>query len=88
MIEILDRSSDKVVGIRVAGKLLHEDYQQFVPMLERRIADHGSVRCLVEMIDLHGIAPAASGMRSSSTSSTRDRSSVAPSWATAPGRTG
>ena len=55
MIEILDRSSGKVLGIKVCGKLLHQDYQRFVPMLEALIAEHGSVRRLVEMTDLHGI---------------------------------
>ncbi len=55
MIEVLDQSSGKAFGMRLSGKLLHEDYAQFVPMLGRLIEEHGSVRCLVEMIDLHGI---------------------------------
>ena len=55
MIEILDRGSGKVFGMRVSGKLLHRDYQQFVPMLEKLIEKNGSIRCLVEMIGLHGI---------------------------------
>ena len=59
MIEVLDRSSGKVLGIRVRGKLLHEDYQQFVPLVEKLIKQHGGIRCLVEMIDLHGLEPRA-----------------------------
>jgi|SRR5271165_6513163 len=55
MIEILERSSGKVLGIKVSGKLLHQDYQRFVPMLEVLIAEHGSIRCLVEMTDFQGI---------------------------------
>jgi hypothetical protein len=55
MIEILSRTSGKVFGMRVSGKLLHQDYQRFVPMLEKLIDDHGSIRCLVEMTDLHGV---------------------------------
>ena len=55
MIEILERGSGKVFGMKVSGKLLHRDYQQFVPMLEKLIEEHGSVRCLIEMIDFHGI---------------------------------
>jgi hypothetical protein len=55
MIEILDRSAGKVLGIKVSGKLLHQDYQRFVPMLEALIAGHGSIRCLVEMTDFQGI---------------------------------
>jgi SpoIIAA-like len=55
MIEVLDQSSGKVFGMRISGKVLHQDYTQFVPMLEKLIEAHGSVRCLVEMIELHGI---------------------------------
>ena len=55
MIEVLDQSSGKIFGMRVSGKLLHQDYERFVPMVEERIAEHGSVRCLVEMTELHGI---------------------------------
>ncbi|MGA7497802.1 MAG: STAS/SEC14 domain-containing protein [Isosphaeraceae bacterium] len=55
MIEMLDQSTGKVFGMRVSGKLLHQDYERFVPMLENLIEEHGSVRCLVEMTGLHGI---------------------------------
>jgi hypothetical protein len=39
----------------VSGKLLHQDYQQFVQKREQLIGEHGSIPCLVEMTDLHGI---------------------------------
>jgi hypothetical protein len=55
MIEVLSRGSGKVIGMRVSGKLLHQDYQQFVPRLEKLIEEHGSIRCLVEMTQLHGM---------------------------------
>ena len=55
MIEILERGSGKVFGMKVSGKLLHRDYQRFVPILEKLIEENGSVRCLVEMTDFHGI---------------------------------
>ena len=55
MIEVLDRSSGQVFGMRVSGKVMHQDYQQFVPELEKLIEAHGSIRCLIEMTDLHGI---------------------------------
>ena len=55
MIEMLNQSTGKVFGMRVSGKLLHQDYERFVPLLEKLIEEHGSVRCLVEMTDLHGI---------------------------------
>ena len=59
MIEMLDQSSGKVFGMRVSGKIAHQDYERFVPLLEKLIEDHGSVRCLVELTDLHGIEPRA-----------------------------
>jgi hypothetical protein len=59
MIEMLSRSSGKVFGMKVGGKLQHEDYERFIPMLEKLIQEHGTVRCLVEMIDLDGIEPRA-----------------------------
>ncbi len=55
MIEILQPSSDKVFAMRVSGKLLHQDYSQFVPLVEKQIGEHGGVRCYIEMIDFHGI---------------------------------
>ncbi len=55
MIEVLSHNSGKVFGMKVSGKLLHQDYQVFVPMLEKLIAKHGGVRCLIEMTDLQGI---------------------------------
>ena len=55
MIEILNESTEKVLAIQLSGKLLHRDYQQFVPMLEKRIEEHGSVRCFIEMTEFQGI---------------------------------
>ena len=55
MIEILDQSTGNVLAMRLSGKLLHRDYQQFVPMLEQLIEEHGSVRCFIEMTDFRGV---------------------------------
>ncbi len=55
MIEVLDRSSDKVLGLQINGKLMHADYEKFIPMLEKMIADHGKIRCLCVMHDCQGI---------------------------------
>ena len=55
MIELLSRGSGKVVGAKVSGKLRHQDYQQFVPRLEKVIEEQGKVRCLIEMTEVHGI---------------------------------
>jgi universal stress protein A len=55
MIEVLDQSTGNVFAMRLSGKLLHRDYQQFVPMLENRIKEYGSVRCFIEMTEFQGI---------------------------------
>ncbi|OHB68673.1 MAG: hypothetical protein A2V70_07030 [Planctomycetes bacterium RBG_13_63_9] len=54
MFKVSERSSGNVIGIRVSGKLLHADYQQFIPKLEELIREHGSIRCLMEMEDFEG----------------------------------
>ena len=56
MIETLSgtHSSGKVFGMNVSGKLQHRDYERFVPRLEPSIQEHGTIRCLVQMTDLHG----------------------------------
>ncbi len=55
MIEILDQTAGKVFAMKTSGKLSHHDYEQFVPMLEKLIEEHGSVRCLVEMTEFKGV---------------------------------
>ena len=55
MFEVMEQSSGKVLGLKLSGKLLHEDYAQFVPKIEEIIAKYGSARCLVEMVDFGGI---------------------------------
>lgn len=55
MFEILDQSTGNLIAMRLNGKLLHRDYQQFVPMLEKLIEEHGGIRCFVEMTEFQGI---------------------------------
>jgi len=46
--------SEKVLHVRLNGRLTDADYQAFVPEVEKLIARHGSLRLLVEMTDFHG----------------------------------
>ncbi len=55
MVEVVEQSSGKVLALRLNGKLLHSDYQKFIPLMESIIKDHGSIRCLIEMTDFAGI---------------------------------
>lgn len=49
-----EERESRVVEVTVSGKLTKDDYEQFVPVIERRIAEHGKVRILVRMHDFHG----------------------------------
>ena len=70
MIEVMNPSSGTVFAMKISGKLLHQDYEQFVPRLEKLIEEHGSIRCFIEMTEFHGIELRGCGMRSNSTSVT------------------
>ncbi|HFE37185.1 MAG TPA: STAS/SEC14 domain-containing protein [Gammaproteobacteria bacterium] len=58
-IEVEDRSWDNILTMRLSGKLTKEDYEQFVPEIERMINAHEKVRILIELIDFHGWTTAA-----------------------------
>ena len=50
----LNETGANTVEVQISGKLVHEDYERFVPKIESMIKEHGKVRLLVEMIDFHG----------------------------------
>ena len=43
-----------LLEVLVTGKLVHEDYEHFVPEFERLLKEHGKLRLLFEMVDFHG----------------------------------
>jgi hypothetical protein len=49
-----EANGGKVLEVLMTGKLDKEDYEHFVPSLERLIKEHGKIRILVEMHDFHG----------------------------------
>jgi hypothetical protein len=53
-VELREEAGGKIVIIRLTGKLRREDYQRFVPEVERLIRQHGKLRLLVQMHDFHG----------------------------------
>jgi hypothetical protein len=53
-VQVAAAESGKFVDVHVSGKLTKEDYEHFVPELERLIAQHGKLRILFEMHDFHG----------------------------------
>ena len=53
-IQLTEKNGGKILEVRVSGKLVHEDYQHFVPEFERLVKQNGKIRVLFEMADFHG----------------------------------
>ncbi|MCO6437576.1 MAG: STAS/SEC14 domain-containing protein [Phycisphaerae bacterium] len=53
-VEIHERAEGRILEVPVTGKLSREDYERFVPELERRIQQFGKIRLLFQMHDFHG----------------------------------
>ncbi len=43
-----------LLEVQITGKLTKEFYEQFVPVVEKQIKEHGKLRILLEMHDFHG----------------------------------
>ena len=54
MITKLDRSTGKILGFKMSGKLHDEDYKHFVPVVEEALKAGGKVRLLGHFEDFHG----------------------------------
>lgn len=59
MIEVLERSADSVVGLRVSGRITEEDYDRILPELKRVIQEHGEVDILCRFDGFKGVEPGA-----------------------------
>jgi hypothetical protein len=53
-LELVKEADGQVVHVRLSGKLTKEDYERFVPGVERLIHQYGKIRVLMEMHDFHG----------------------------------
>jgi hypothetical protein len=62
----------------MSGKLSKEDYEHFVPEVERLIEQEGKIRLLFEMHDFHGWKGARYGKTSNSISNISPTSNVWP----------
>jgi hypothetical protein len=49
-----EEAGGKCLLVQLSGKLTKEDYQHFVPTVERLIKRQGKIRVLVQMRDFHG----------------------------------
>ena len=53
-IQLSEKNNGKILEVQVSGKLVHADYQHFVPEFERLVKQHGKLRVLFDMADFHG----------------------------------
>jgi hypothetical protein len=53
-VTLTERNDGKLLEVGLTGKLAGEEYQQFVPVVERLVKKHGKIRMLVDMHDFHG----------------------------------
>jgi hypothetical protein len=53
-VDLHEEAAGKLLIVKLTGKLQKEDYQRFVPEVERLVKEHGKIRMLVEMHDFHG----------------------------------
>jgi hypothetical protein len=53
-IELSEKAGGKVVWAKVSEKLHKEDYEQFVPEIDRVVEANGKIRIGMEMHDFHG----------------------------------
>jgi hypothetical protein len=53
-VTVKETSGGKVLEIELTGRLQKQDYEHFLPTVERLVKEHGKIRMLVEMHDFHG----------------------------------
>jgi hypothetical protein len=53
-VELREEAGGKCLLVQLSGKLAKEDYQQFVPEIEKLIQREGKLRMLVRMHNFHG----------------------------------
>ena len=53
-VKLNEKNDGKLMEVQLSGKLDKEDYQHFVPEVERLVKKYGKIRMLVEMHDFHG----------------------------------
>jgi SpoIIAA-like len=52
--QLKEKDGGRILEVQVSGKLVHTDYQRFVPEFDRLVEKHGKISLLFEMVDFHG----------------------------------
>ena len=58
-VELKELANGTVLEVHLTGTLVKEDYDTFVPVVERLVKQHGTIDMLVAMHDFHGWTVAA-----------------------------
>ena len=53
-IKLEEKVGGKILEVSLSDKLVKDDYETFVPVVERLVKQHGKIRLLVVMHDFHG----------------------------------
>ncbi|HVC93607.1 MAG TPA: STAS/SEC14 domain-containing protein [Pirellulales bacterium] len=53
-VDLHEEAGGRILVTKLTGKLTKEDYEHFMPEVERRIKQHGKLRMLVDMHNFHG----------------------------------
>lgn len=53
-VELQELDNGKLLVVKITGRLVKDDYSQFVPAVDRLVNRQGKIRMLVEMHDFHG----------------------------------
>lgn len=55
MLKILPQSTDKILAIKVSGKLTHKDYEEFIPLLDAKIHEGEHIHMLADITEFEGM---------------------------------
>lgn len=58
-IKLEEKDHGNLVEVHLSGKITKQDYEHFVPEMDRLVHDHGKLHMLVEMHEFHGWTPRA-----------------------------
>jgi hypothetical protein len=53
-VELKEIDSGRLIEVYLTGKLVKEDYEAFLPTVERLVKQHGKIRMFVELHEFHG----------------------------------
>ncbi len=55
MIKILSQSTEEILAIKISGTLTHDDYEDFIPLLDAKIQDGDHIYLLADITEFKGM---------------------------------